>query len=219
MLPIGISSRTSWLVSQLATLNIWAYISFSQALFSARSNESPQQTSIPRGTGSISLSGINIRDLARFGTVQTGSSSLGAADLHVEDEDEDEDDDEPDWEDQDDDVSAHNWFPPVTEPQKEGEELLHSGDFGRVGVKIRSRANKSNLMKSVLNQAAHPIPSLNKEDLLSVCFNSPYQKHEPSWSLSTRTSFQITMELQLQLTGPTCILPNFQTVIKFTNKI
>jgi len=155
-----------------------------QALFSTQSNENLQPASIPRGTRSISLSTTSLRDLARFVTVRTSDSAFGANIRIEEDGYEDEEEEDYNPEDQDDYAPSQQWFPPVKEPRKEGEELLHSGDFGRVGVKIRSRANNYNLMKSVLNRAAQPIPNLNKEDLLSVCSNSPYQNHELNWSLS-----------------------------------
>lgn len=106
------------------------------------------------------MSGFNFRDL--FVTVRASS---------IEDEDDEDEYEEHNPEDQNDYPSIHQWFPPVKEAQKEGEELLYSGDFGRVGIKIKTRANNSNLVKSVLNRAAQPIPNLNKEDLLSVCFN------------------------------------------------
>ena len=195
-------------------LNIWTQYGLRdvilEALFSMQSNESPQQ-SIPRGTRLISLSGVDLRDLARYVTIRASSSPRESNRREEEEEEEEEEDEEYDSEDQGNYGSGRQWFPPVKEAQKEGEELLHSGDFGRVGIKIRSRANNGNLVKSVLNQAIHPIPNFNKEDLLTVCFNFPYQNHELNSFLSTRTSFQIPMELQLQPTTPTCTLPSFQT--------
>ena len=183
-----------------------------------RNNGTSQQLN-PRGTRLISLSGVNLRDLVRYVTIPTSSSPRETnrrEEEHEEEEDEEEEDEEEyDPEDQESYVSGHQWFPPVKEAQKEGEELLHSGDFGRVGIKIRSRANNGNIVQSVLNQATHPIPKLNKEDLLTVCFNLSYQNHELNLFLSTRTSFQIPMELQLQLTMPICTLPNFQTAHEF----
>lgn len=122
---------------------------------------------------SISLSSVNLRDLAQFVTVRTRRGT----DPHAEEEDEEDDDewDEEDEgcgpEDKNDSLSSPQYFPPVKEAQKAGEELLYSGDFGRIGIKIRSRANNRNLVKSVLNRATHLIPNLNREDLLSVCFN------------------------------------------------
>ena len=157
-------------------------MSFLEALFSTQNSESPQQPSVQTGTRSISLSTINLRDLARSVTVRT-SGSLRGTNLRAEEEDEWEDDEDDEYspEDQKDLVSGHQCFPPVKEPQKEGEELLRSGDFGRVGIKIRSRVNNRNLVKSVLNRATHPIPNFNKEDLLSVCVSFPYQNHELNW--------------------------------------
>jgi hypothetical protein len=149
--------------------------------------------------------------LARYVTVRASSSPRGINRPEDEEEEEDEEEQyEGDYNPEDQEDYSHEWFPPVTEAQKLGEELLHSGDFGRVGIKIRSRANNGNLVKSVLNQATHPIPNFNKEDLLTVCFDFPYQNHDLNLFLSTRTSFQIPMELQSQPTMPTCTLLNFQ---------
>ena len=137
-----------------------------------------RQQSIQRGTRLVSLSGIDLRDLTRYVAIR-GLRGTNRREEEEEEEDEDEEYDPEGYDlDQDNHVSGHQWFPPVKEAQKEGEELLHSGDFGRVGIKIRSRANNGNLVKSVLNQATRPIPSLNKEDLLSVCCNFFYENHE-----------------------------------------
>lgn len=147
-----------------------------EALFSMQSNESPRQP-VPRGSRLISLSGVDLRDLARYVTIRANSSPHGI-NHRVEEEDDDEEDEydpeEEEYDPEDEEINGRQWFPPTTEAQKEGEELLHSGDFGRVGIKIRSRANNGNLVKSVLNQATHPIPNLNKEDLLTVCFKFSY---------------------------------------------
>jgi DDB1- and CUL4-associated factor 11 len=143
-----------------------------QALFSTQSNESSLLTPITRGAPSISLSGINLRDLVRFVRERAGDFPSVSSNYQQDEEEGDEDDEadeENNSEGPDDYYSARHCFPPVKEAHN-GEELLHSGDFGRVGIKIRSRANNCNLVKSVLNRAAHPIPNLNKEDLLSVCF-------------------------------------------------
>ena len=147
------------------------------------------------------MSSVHLGDLARFVTLQTRDSHRGNNFRDEEWEDEQDEEDSP--EDTD-------YFPPVNEAQKEGEELLHSGDFGRIGIKIRSRANNRNFVKLVLNQATHPIPNFHREDLLSVCLNLPYPNHELN-VLFTRTSFQTPMELLLQPTMPTCTPPNFQT--------
>jgi WD repeat-containing protein 23 len=145
-----------------------------EALFSMQSNDSPpSQQSIPRGTRLISLSGVDLRDLARYVTIRASNSPRGinpGEEEEDEAEEEEEEDEEDEEEDQENYVSDCQLFPPVKEAQKEGEELLFSGDFGRVGIKIRSRANNGNLVNSVLNQATHLIPNLNKEDLLTVCF-------------------------------------------------
>ena len=193
--------------------SIWTLNVILEALFSMQSDDENPQQSISRGTRLISLSGVDLRDLARYVTIRASSSPRETNRRQGEGEEEEEEVEEEEYNlvDQENYFSGNQWFAPVKEAQKEGEELLHSGDFGRVGIKIRSRANNANLVKSVLNQATHFIPNLNKEDLLTVCFNFPYQRHELNLLLPTRISFQIPMELQLQPTTPTCTLPNFQT--------
>ena len=158
-----------------------------EALFSMQSNENPPRQPIPRGTRLISLSGVDLRDLARYVTIRRASNSSRGINRLVEEEEEEDEgeyeedeygEDEEEYDQEDQEGHGRQWFPPATEAQKEGEELLYSGDFGRVGIKIRSRANNGNLVKSLLNQASHPIPNLNKEDLLTVGFNFPPQNHE-----------------------------------------
>jgi WD repeat-containing protein 23 len=129
------------------------------SLFSAQNSESPQQST---QRGSISLSSVHLGDLARFVSVQTRDFRRGTNLRAEEDEEwEDEEEEEDSPEDQTD------CAPPVNEAQKEGEELLSSGDFGRIGIKIRTRANNRNFVKLVLNRASHPIPNFHREDLLS----------------------------------------------------
>jgi hypothetical protein len=179
----GESTIQDILACELRTnFNIWTQYRLRchiilEALFSMQSNENPPQQPITRGTRLISLSGVDLRDLARYVTMRASSSPRGI-NRHEEDEDEEGEEGEEEYEEEYDPEDIGNygrqWFPPVTEVQKEGEELLHSGEFGRVGIKIRSRANNGNLVKSVLNQATHPIPNFNKEDLLTVGFNFPY---------------------------------------------
>ena len=74
----------------------------------------------------------------------------------------------------DDDASYHypsprpQWFPAVTEPEKEGLELLTSGDFGRIGVKDRAQRKNPNIVKTILNRRSHPIPLQHREEVHSV---------------------------------------------------
>jgi WD repeat-containing protein 23 len=60
------------------------------------------------------------------------------------------------------------WFPAVTEPEKEGLELIASGDFGRIGVKDRAQRKNPNIVKTILNQRFRPIPLQHKEEVHSV---------------------------------------------------
>jgi WD repeat-containing protein 23 len=115
------------------------------------------------------LSGITLQDLARLMSV--GTTTRVGDRVHIQpDDDEDyngaEDDDNEDYINPR--ASAHQWYPPVSEPQKAGLELLASGDFGRVGVKARSRRNSHNILKPVLNKFYHPLPLTSREDLQSV---------------------------------------------------
>lgn len=125
-----------------------------------------RQTSDGRRT--ISLSGISLQNLSRLlgGRVISGSSNR-----RVYPEEDDEDD--PDYEDDEDGYygSLRNfsqWFPPVTEPQPAGVNLLKSGDFGNVGTKLRSRRNEQNLAKTILNRNARPVPRTIKEEYTGV---------------------------------------------------
>ncbi|KAJ6486064.1 WD40-repeat-containing domain protein [Mycena vitilis] len=63
--------------------------------------------------------------------------------------------------------SASRYFREVTEPQEPGVRLLHSGDFGRVGNKIKSRRGDSNIAKFLRNRASQARPKLYKEDYAS----------------------------------------------------
>lgn len=82
---------------------------------------------------------------------------------------EEEENDE-DYEDEDEDpydgpnYAQEPFFPPVIEPKKEGLELLMSGEFGRVGNKMRARQDRFDLPMSVRAQRATQRPSVFKED-------------------------------------------------------
>lgn len=60
-----------------------------------------------------------------------------------------------------------NWFPPVLQPNPAGEELLMSGDFGRVGPKLRKHPWQRNLARMVFDRPAMPT-SLTREHMLNV---------------------------------------------------
>lgn len=85
-----------------------------------------------------------------------------------EDEDSDNDDDDDEYP-----ASSHwnkQWFPPHTEPQKRGVELLMSGEFGRVGNKLRSSRGSRNVSRLLLDRSCKPRGTLSREELTSVRF-------------------------------------------------
>lgn len=121
------------------------------------------------------VSELTLRDLARL-LGRRGDDSRGSRQHQHIIEDDEDDEDYMTVEDDDDELYGHQrrtrsrpFFPPVTEPQKEGLELLASGDFGRVGVKNRTRRNRRNIARTVLNQGKNPVPLSNREDILTVC--------------------------------------------------
>jgi hypothetical protein len=59
-------------------------------------------------------------------------------------------------------------LPEITEPQKAGVELLMSGEFGRVGSKIKSRAKDINITKYLNKRSTRLHQTPYKEDLISV---------------------------------------------------
>lgn len=137
-----------------------------------QSGEGSQSSTNLGGGASMRLSGITFQDLARLMSV--GTATRVGNRVHIQ-ADEDEDEDDENYNGTEDDgiegysrVSAHQWYPPVTEPQKAGLELLANGDFGRVGVKARSRRNSHNILKTVSHKFYRPLPLTSREDLQSV---------------------------------------------------
>ncbi|KAF8665431.1 hypothetical protein AX16_000450 [Volvariella volvacea WC 439] len=122
---------------------------------------------------SIRLAGVSLQDLGRL----LASSGLMGRQVSVQiDEDEGDDDNGDDGDDdgQDDDFQDEYYprrnphrFAPVTEPQEAGVSLILSGDFGRIGPKIRARTGNPNLAKQLLNRATKPYHVLPKEDTTS----------------------------------------------------
>jgi WD repeat-containing protein 23 len=68
--------------------------------------------------------------------------------------------------------TAHQWFPAVTEPQEAGLNLLMSGEFGRVGQRLRTD-NNMDVTRRLRDRATTPRYSNFKEDILSVCSPTP----------------------------------------------
>ncbi|KAG6868495.1 hypothetical protein C0993_002033 [Termitomyces sp. T159_Od127] len=112
------------------------------------------------------LQNIRISGFSRLLSALSRDSAIRGPPLDDPDEDDDDDDDD----DDDYDMSfgtavGAQWkCPKTTEPQKEGVELLNSGDFGRVGCKARTRRNHINLANLILNQSRSVCPVSSRED-------------------------------------------------------
>lgn len=86
----------------------------------------------------------------------------------------------PPWADEDDEADDNEysggshwnkqWYPPHTEPQKKGVELLMSGEFGRVGNKLRSNKGRRNISRLLLDRSCKPGVTQFREELTSVRF-------------------------------------------------
>ncbi|KDR85616.1 hypothetical protein GALMADRAFT_234583 [Galerina marginata CBS 339.88] len=142
------------------------------ALFSLQPAGGPQITTGTTGNAQMRVSELTLRDMARLLGVRPANARTEHAHHPHDDDDEDDDDYLIDEEEE-----VHNrprrtrgrpFFPPVKEPQKEGLELLASGDFGRVGVKSRSRRSRPNIARTLLNPGNRPIPHINREDILNT---------------------------------------------------
>jgi len=136
-----------------------------------QSGDESQPSTNPGAGASIRLSGITLQDLARLMSVGTAIRVGNRVHIQPDEEEDGDDEDYNGAEDGDDDdytPSAHQWYPPVSEPQKAGLEILANGDFGRVGVKARSRRNSRNISKTVLHKFYRPLPLTSREDLQSV---------------------------------------------------
>jgi len=111
-------------------------------------------------TNNIEGDSITYGDLVRL--LRTGPSRRARDE---EDEDAGSDDDEYS-------TSLHwnrQWYPPHIEPQKRGVELLMSGEFGRVGNKLRSKKGSRDISRLLLDRSCKPRGTLSREELTSVC--------------------------------------------------
>ncbi|KAG8219620.1 WD40-repeat-containing domain protein [Butyriboletus roseoflavus] len=99
---------------------------------------------------------ITYGDLVRF--LRTGPSRRNQDE---EDQDAGNDDEEYSASSQ----RNRQWFPPHTEPQKRGVELLMSGEFGHVGNKIRSNKGSRNVSRLLLDRSFKPRGTLSREEL------------------------------------------------------
>ncbi|OCH96414.1 WD40 repeat-like protein [Obba rivulosa] len=59
---------------------------------------------------------------------------------------------------------SKGWWPRITEPKKEGLELLTSGEFGRIRHQVNSRNKDNNVAKLLLNRGTQVRP-VSKEDI------------------------------------------------------
>ncbi len=141
-----------------------------------------------RSGNSISASLTN-EDLQRLLTVfassDTGGSGGGGRNVTLVSQDDDDDADyvDEEEEEEEDDDSGYfygfgyptsqrhwdrsDWWPEITEPQKEGLELLLGGEFGRVMHQMKTRDGNRNVARSILNRGAISRPTY-REDIASV---------------------------------------------------
>ncbi|PFH52343.1 hypothetical protein AMATHDRAFT_140392 [Amanita thiersii Skay4041] len=121
----------------------------------------------PIGERTISVSGINSRDLGQLLSSVTSPSLGGYYEAESDENNEgvyEDDDDDDDYFN-----SAHNvqqWYSPHKEPQPAGLDLLASGDFGRIAVKDRIK-KKKNIAKQLFSGNMKPLDNLHKEDIVS----------------------------------------------------
>ncbi len=134
---------------------------------------------------SASLTTVDLqRILNLFNSVTQNSSGGGGVTGTIEPEDDDDDPDYVDEEDGDDDDGTNytygfgsgprgrawirsHWWPELTEPQKEGLELLFGGEFGRILHQRNSREGRKNVAQSLLNRGMNARP-MYKEDIAGV---------------------------------------------------
>ncbi|KDQ63158.1 hypothetical protein JAAARDRAFT_147176 [Jaapia argillacea MUCL 33604] len=155
-------------------------------------NTGPVNTGTRPATTAIT--GINIRDLVRI--LGIGSGGFGRGRPDDDDEDEEDDDDTTGYPPFS--TASQSWMPEVKEPQKEGVELLMSGDFGRVQNKILSRSKGLNVAKQLASRsmsvrrpyrediAADLIPNTNGTAVAT------YEHNAYSGQFSTDSSFYYT---------------------------
>ncbi|KAG1757821.1 WD40-repeat-containing domain protein [Suillus lakei] len=99
---------------------------------------------------------ISIQDLQRL---LNSRSVESPTDYEEDDDDDDEMETVGEW--------HQPWFPPHKEPQQLGVELLMGGEFGSVSSKIRSRRNKRNISRMILDQSSRPRGAISRENMTS----------------------------------------------------
>lgn len=152
-------------------------------------------------------------DLIRNGSVVLPDSDELDGDFQLEleelEHDEDGEEDDEDYveeveEDEEDDGLDMYFSPPqrpgtrwqhtpITEPQKEGLDLLFSGEFGRIQHQVRSRNKAANVAKFFMNRSTKLRPSYT-EDFASVR-NMPTPISSCADPANARISFRTLMGL------------------------
>ncbi|KAF7347354.1 WD-REPEATS-REGION domain-containing protein [Mycena venus] len=112
--------------------------------------------------GGIDLRGITLDDLNRL--LRATEEPEAEA---TEGGEEDEEDSEDEYYRAFRNTGHAAYFNKVTRPQEPGVRLIHSGDFGRVGPKIKSRRKDLNIAKQLRNRASQARPRFYKEDYTS----------------------------------------------------
>lgn len=108
---------------------------------------------------------------------------------------------------------SRDWWPEVIEPQKEGLDLLYSGEFGRALHQIQSRKGQNNVARNLLNRgmSSRPTP---KEDITCVRVLHPPAR---LWVLlPNRMSFRIPVGLLLLPILPTPMSDSSLPVCPYT---
>ncbi|KAF7307467.1 WD-REPEATS-REGION domain-containing protein [Mycena indigotica] len=107
--------------------------------------------------GAAGLRGLTIEDLNRLLT--------GEAQLEVDGDDDDDDEEDDQHYQRAMHAQSHRaYFKEVKDPQEAGVNLIHSGDFGRVGPKIRARDHNFNIARTIRARASQARPRFYRED-------------------------------------------------------
>ena len=134
---------------------------------------------------------LTLPELQRLMTIFASNEVRAVGDNVAPAAEAEDDDNDPDYVDEDEDEeedigyysygwgsAAHarpwdrsGWWPKVTEPQKEGLDLLYSGEFGRLLHQIQTRGGQRSVARNLLSRgmSARPIP---KEDITCVRFST-----------------------------------------------
>ncbi|KAG2358232.1 WD40-repeat-containing domain protein [Suillus spraguei] len=125
------------------------------SLFNSQNVHRTDTGSNGNGSEPRQLRTISIRDLQILLNLRSVESPVN----YEEDDDDDEIGHAGEW--------HQPWFPPHTEPQQLGVELLMGGEFGSVSSKIRNRRKKRNISRMILDQSSRPRGALSRESMTS----------------------------------------------------